>query len=200
MLFYCHYVNLLLSHFFLFHSSSFPSVSPSISPLQKFAIKALGWSVCLHDAVCRSIWISAQRQLGLGVGGLLYLTLFHPRMTHSSLDSLILISLYSLCARLSLFDSLRLAGFCERLLFLLKPPTAETKAKRRSALHGRHTDTHEKTSHLRTSAQKPTPRQNPTSKSLNTRTAASTETQSKGFSGRLKDFYSFRSFNRQQFP
>lgn len=41
----------------------------------------------------------------------LYLTWFHPRMTHLSLDSLILISLFPFYARLPLFDSPCLGEF-----------------------------------------------------------------------------------------
>lgn len=86
------------------------SIGPKRLPprlIRHLELRVGGWAES-DDGICRSIWIS--RQLRLGFGGL-YLTLFHPRMTHLSLDSLILISLFSFCACLSLFDSLCLVEF-----------------------------------------------------------------------------------------
>lgn len=58
----------------------------------------------------------------------LYLSQFHPRMTHKSQDSLILISLLSFCTRLSLFDFSCLAEL-ERGSCSCSNPTGWDKSK-----------------------------------------------------------------------
>lgn len=155
----------------------------------------LGAAASQTLGVCRSLCISPQRQLRLGVGGLC----ISLRFTHawrawawihlSSSPCSLAMPVY-LClilpAWLNLWETPVLA----------KAPPAETKAKRQSSLYRWHTNAEKENilsleyTHTPTKSNKQKPKY----------TLRWLQTQRKGINGCLKDLYSLQSLDRQRFP
>lgn len=145
--------------------------------------------------VCRSLCISPQRQLRLGVGGLCISLFFthawrawawiHLSSSPCSLPVPVYLYLI-LPAWLNLWEA----------PVLVKAPPAETKAKRQSSLYRWHTNAVTENilslenTHTPTKSNKQKPKY----------TLRWLQTQRKGFNGCLKDLYSLQNLDRQRFP
>lgn len=151
-----------------------PKQRPRLPPrlIRRLALRFWGGGGVTHWGLSIYLHLSTKTAPSWGWRSL-YLTRFHPRMTHLSLDSLILISLFPFYTRLPLFDSPCLGEFGRSSCSRWDPHRLRQK-QRDNPLCTVDTQTqHKKTPHLRKGTQKHTHQQNQTSKSLNTRRVAS---------------------------